>query len=151
MQQVIVVSQPAMTLNESEKMGAIRPGTREKAFAKRLDRALSMHPRAPDGYGRNTWLMRELTHANVTVSLETIRKWLAGEAVPRRAKMTALAKTLKVDESWLAMGVEQSVPLDSRRIEKLLEGLRQIEATTQDETVLEIVRNLLAGEPLNEN
>lgn len=124
-------------------MGGPRAGTRERAFAKRLDKALEMHPRAPNGYGRNSWLMRELTHANVTVSLETIRKWLAGEAMPRRPKMAALAKTLRVDESWLAMGVQAGDPIEDERVEKLVEGVRKIAETSDDPKVQAIVDRLL--------
>lgn len=69
---------PTLLMGQKTMVG-VRPGTRERAFAKRLNQALDMHPRSPAGYGRNSWLMRELTHANVEVSLETIRKWLAGE------------------------------------------------------------------------
>lgn len=117
-----------------------RPGTRERAFAKRLDQALDSHPRSPEGYGRNTWLMRELTHENVTVSLEAIRKWLAGEVMPRRAKMAALAKILHVDETWLAMGAQPAEnAVSPKRAEQLETALRKIEKMTDDEDIKRLI------------
>lgn len=122
------------------RMGGPRKGTREKAFAQRLSKALDDHPRCPEGYGRNTWLMRELAHQSVNVSLETIRKWLAGETMPRRLRMAALAKTLRVDETWLAMGT-QPLPLGltPARVQKLEEALRQIADMTDNEDIRHII------------
>jgi len=117
-----------------------RPGTRERAFAKRLEQALNDHPRCPEGYGRNTWLMRELTHENVTVSLETVRKWLSGETMPRRAKMTALAKILHVDETWLAMGAQiAGSTVSPKRAAQLESALRKIETMTADEEIKRLI------------
>ncbi len=137
--------------NRGIRMAGPQKGTREKAFARRLDKALSSHPRSPVGYGRNTWLLRELTHQNVNVSNETIRKWLAGEAMPRRDKMTALAKTLRVDETWLAMGVQpvsgQASPVGP--IEKataMLEALKAIRDKTADPEILAIIERTLDEE-----
>lgn len=122
-----------------------RKGTREKAFARRLDQALTAHPRSPAGYGRNTWLVRELAHQNVKVSNETIRKWLAGEAIPRRDKMAALAKTLRVDETWLAMGVQPAVQ-SSGEVEKLAAittALRQIRSIATDPRIIKIIDKVI--------
>lgn len=116
-----------------------RKGTRERAFAKRLDQALDRHPRCPTGYGRNTWLLRELQHQQVKVSNETIRKWLAGETMPRRPKMTAIAKALRVDETWLAMGAQSVEGLDESRIEVLTNALAEIKERTTDPAILEII------------
>lgn len=124
-------------------MAAIKVGAREKAFAKRLSTALDNHPRCPDAHGRNTWLMRELAHQNINVSLESIRKWLAGEAIPRRAKMTALAKTLRVDETWLTMGVQPAAAEGETRLSKMEAALRSIARLTDDEAIQAIIDRAL--------
>jgi len=124
-----------------------RKGTRERAFAERLETALGDHPRAPDGYGRLTWLKRELEHSRVSVSVETIRKWCSGESMPRRAKMTALAKTLRVDETWLAMGAQPlATPIGPERTDALKEAMREISELTNDPAVLAIVKRHLGEE-----
>lgn len=124
-----------------------RKGTREKAFARRLDKALSDHPRCPEGYGRNAWLKRELTHYNIDVSDETIRRWLNAIAMPRRDKMAALAKLFRVDETWLAMGVQPVEPMSSNdvaRAEALATALLEIKEKTDDPEIHEIIERLCA-------
>lgn len=131
-------------------MAGPRKGTREKAFARRLDKALSSHPRSPIGYGRNTWLLRELSHQSIKVSNETIRKWLAGESMPRRDKMTALAKTLRVDETWLAMGAQpvagEATETEIDKATALADALKSIRDKTTDPEILAIIRNTLGDE-----
>ena len=131
-------------------MAGIRKGTREKAFSRRLDKALTAHPRSPAGYGRNTWLLRELAHQNITVSNETIRKWLAGEAMPRRDKMAALAKTLRVDETWLAMGVQPVAGVDPEAVidkgAAMAEALKEIRAKTEDPEIIAIIQRTLGDD-----
>lgn len=121
-------------------------GTVEKAFAKRLTQALDRDPVCPPAYGRNTWLIRELAHQRVEVTLETIRKWLAGETMPRRRKMTALAKILRVDETWLAMGAQPVKVVSNDRVTALEEALREIEATTRSAQIRDIIANVLPSE-----
>ncbi|NJM49923.1 MAG: hypothetical protein HC843_02755 [Sphingomonadales bacterium] len=120
-------------------MGGIRQGSRERAFAKRLEQALDNHPRCPDDYGRLTWVMRELSHQRIEVTIETVRRWLTAVSMPRRPKMTALAKILGVDETWLAMGVQ---PVDSNaalKAQEVQDVLRQIEELTDNEEIKEII------------
>lgn len=121
-------------------MGGERTGTRERAFAKRLTQALDNHDRCPEAYGRNTWLKRELAHQRIEVSIETIRKWLSGETMPRRPKMAALAKTLRVDETWLAMGLQPLSPaMTPSRIDELEAVLREIEEMTEDAKIRDLI------------
>ncbi|MDR7061221.1 MULTISPECIES: hypothetical protein [unclassified Sphingopyxis] len=121
-------------------MGGIQPGSRERAFAKRLEQALDNHPRCPADYGRLTWVTRELAHQRINVTIETVRRWLGGMSMPRRAKMTALAKILQVDETWLAMGVQPvAADVPPSRVEELEAVLRQIEASTDDEKIKELI------------
>lgn len=75
------------------------------AFSERLRRTRDMEPLAPPGeYGRLTWLKRELeTRAGLSVSVNTVHKWVHGTALPRPDNITCLSKVLKVDQVWLAM------------------------------------------------
>lgn len=60
--------------------------------------------------------------------------------MPRREKMTALAKILQVDETWLAMGVQpvtEAVP--QSRVDLLEAVLREIEDTTDDAKIKELI------------
>jgi len=125
-------------------MAGPQKGSREKAFAKRLDSALDNHPRCPSGYGRNTWLQRELTHKNVEVSLETIRKWLSGETMPRRARMAALAQILHVDETWLAMGTQPTLSSGpNARVKELEAALERIGKLDDIDAIRSIVVNAI--------
>lgn len=115
-----------------------------RAFAKRLGQALTMHPASPAGYGRNTWLKRALDDKGLSVSNETIRKWLAGETIPRRGKMSVIAETLRVDTSWLAMGVQPSdVGVACDRILMLEDALLRISHLTDEAKILTIIQKAL--------
>lgn len=76
------------------------------AFAGRLEEACQRNPHVPEkNYGQLTWLKRQLEERhNEAVSLETVRKWLAGESRPRPDKIRLLAELLDVDEAWLSLG-----------------------------------------------
>lgn len=87
--------------------GVAKPRTiRDPAFAARFDKACkSMGDRIPS-YGRLAWIAQNFeTRFNTPITLETVRKWMAGETRPRHEKMTILAEMLEVDEAWLALGV----------------------------------------------
>lgn len=75
-------------------------------FARRLRQAVESHERAPDiEFGRGTWLREELAKVGgVKVSGNAVHKWWHGNAMPRRDTIRAIAKTLQVDELWLATG-----------------------------------------------
>lgn len=55
------------------------------------------------------WIQKEMRTRDVRVSLETVRKWLAGEGRPRPDKMDTLAKVLNVDVHWLTHGTRPDV------------------------------------------
>lgn len=121
-------------------MGRVHKGTRERAFARRLTQALDNHPRCPPDYGRLTWVTRELTHQRVHVKVETVRRWLTALSIPRAETIEALAKVLHVDETWLAMGTQPlGASAPQNRVEELEAVLRQIEETTQDEKIKELI------------
>jgi transcriptional regulator with XRE-family HTH domain len=126
-------------------MGGPRIGSRERQFARRLSQALDAHPRCPEEYGRLTWVKRELAHQKIDVTIETVRKWLSGETMPRRPKMAALAKVLMVDETWLAMGVhpanEAGTAGSPERVVELVGALRRIADMTADPRIKAIIKD----------
>lgn len=73
-------------------------------FKTRLNRACHTVSSIPaQGRGRNAYIAQQMK-----VSHESVRKWFSGEAIPRPKSMTALAKLLKVEVSWLQLGVDHS-------------------------------------------
>lgn len=74
-------------------------------FGRRLVQACEGNPDVPPlNFGRLGWFVEELEKHGVEVAAETVRKWFAGETMPRRAPAQALARILKVDEGWLLTG-----------------------------------------------
>lgn len=69
-------------------------------FSKRLLKACNESSVVPRyGKGQQTFIAGELK-----VSQEAVRKWLAGETVPRMKKSLELAELLGVKHSWLMLG-----------------------------------------------
>lgn len=85
----------------------------DKELAKRMQAALDRAPHVPvRKHGRLTWVSRELTRRGTKVTVETVRKWMAGEAQPRGANLDAVAALFDVDPGWLALG---TAPAGSKR------------------------------------
>lgn len=84
---------------------------RDPEFAKRLNSACDASGHCPPLHkGRLTWVQVELKrHFKEEVSVETVRKWFAGEAKPRPEKVAMLAELLQVDISWLSLGVDKGM------------------------------------------
>lgn len=81
------------------------------SFAQRLTQACNDNRDVPE-HGRG----RQVAIANrLKVTQEAVRKWFAGESVPRRAKMTSLAEYLGVEETWLALGVKPELDRAERK------------------------------------
>lgn len=75
------------------------------AFGQRLQEACDRSADAPAfNHGRLRWLVEALAGREIRISVETARRWVAGETRPRPNKMKALAEVLGVDEAWLALG-----------------------------------------------
>ena len=92
---------------------------RDPEFARRLESAMDQHPHAPPRHhGRLSWLKNELAKKpyEIDVSVETTRKWLAGESRPRPKKMERLAELLQVDPAWLAMGIDPDLSPRERKV-----------------------------------
>lgn len=81
-------------------------------FAVRLNQACDDSPDIPEyGKGRQTVLADKMG-----VSQEAVRKWLAGEATPKKDKVKALATILGVDEAWLALGIAPTLTARERKL-----------------------------------
>ncbi len=68
--------------------------------------ACDANPDIPQAnYGRLGWFTTQLsTKFNKAVTIETVRKWFSGEALPRHKTLSYLAHILNVDEAWLTIG-----------------------------------------------
>ena len=116
--------------------------SRETAFAKRLDQAMNRHPDCPGAYGRYTWIVNRLQDHQIKVTIETVRKWVNAVSMPRRDKMAALAKILRVDETWLAMGTKPAVN-ENDRVKDLKSGLEKILASNDVQEIHRIARKFV--------
>lgn len=73
-----------------------------KEFANRLNKACDDNPLIPEkNRGRQVYIKNK-----VGVSQEAVRRWFEGVSRPREKLMKKLAALLRVDEAWLALGVE---------------------------------------------
>lgn len=84
---------------------------RDPEFARRLNSSCDASGMCPPLHkGRLTWVQAELkSRFKEDVSVETVRKWFAGEAKPRPDKVAMLAELLQVDMSWLSLGVDKGL------------------------------------------
>jgi transcriptional regulator with XRE-family HTH domain len=84
-----------------------------EGFVVRLNNACDDVPHIipPHGEGRQIELAKRMG-----MSQEGVRKWFAGEAMPRRDAMSRLAAILEVEEPWLALGITPEVSTKDRRI-----------------------------------
>jgi len=90
---------------------------RDPEFAKRLSQACDGYTHVPPLHsGRLTWVQRELlSRFKEDVSVETVRKWFAGEAKPRPDKLAKLAQLLEVDVAWLSLGINPDLEPRERK------------------------------------
>lgn len=80
-------------------------------FKQRLKQACDDSTIVPEhGKGRQVSIANRLN-----VTQEAVRKWFAGEAIPRPAKMRELAEYLEVEESWLALGIKPELDRHEKR------------------------------------
>lgn len=86
-----------------------------KAFAQRMAQACDGNTQVPPpNFGRLQWFVDQMDERFGAKSTpETIRKWLAGETMPRPKSLHQLAEILQVDEAWLSLG--HAPELDQRQ------------------------------------
>lgn len=84
-----------------------------EGFVRRLNQACDDVPHIipPHGEGRQIELAKKMG-----MSQEGVRKWFAGEAMPRREMMRKLASVLEVEEPWLALGIMPELSRDEKKI-----------------------------------
>ncbi len=90
-----------------------------KAFSKRLNQACDDCDNIPE-YGKG----RQVVVANrMGVSQEAVRKWFAGESMPKAPKVKKLASILEVDVSWLVLGEKPELNREAKRLAgRVVEG-----------------------------
>ncbi|MER9524007.1 hypothetical protein NKI96_10525 [Mesorhizobium sp. M0292] len=92
-------------------------------FGRRLEQACDGHPDVPPlNFGRLGWFVEQLAMHDVHVANETVRKWFAGETLPRRQPQHALAQILKVDEGWLVTGKSPEFSETQRKNHNVVAG-----------------------------
>lgn len=88
----------------------VQPTPPHSAFAARLRDACDKAGAPPPDQRRSLWIRDEMGHRfREPVTVEVVRKWLAGEALPRPRKLKKLAELLGVDEGWLYSGMRKGV------------------------------------------
>lgn len=105
-------------------------------FARRMQIACDNNPDVPlPNYGRLGWFVTEIERRfNVTVTVETVRKWFAGDTFPRPKMMGYLAAVLSVDHAWLSVGATPEISEKQKKVRNatadgavnLIAGLIQI-------------------------
>jgi len=86
------------------------PVVRHPGFAKRLAQCLDTNPNVPDfGAGRQKWLVDEFEKKGITISPETIRKYIRGWIKPTPNKMRILSDILGVQRGWLEAGEDNGL------------------------------------------
>lgn len=91
---------------------------RHAAFGARLTKACDDAGVPPRNFGRLNWIRVGLSRQfGRQITAEAVRKWLAGETLPRTATLRSLASLLSVDPGWLYSGTasgvaEETAPFD---------------------------------------
>lgn len=90
-----------------------RRAAETEGFVRRLNQACDDMPHLIPAHGDG----RQITLAKrMGMSQEGVRKWFAGESMPRRAAMRKLAQLLDVEEPWLALGIMPEITTAEKRI-----------------------------------
>lgn len=88
-------------------------------FGQRIEHACNANPNVvpPANYGRLGWISKQLMDRFGTqVTIETVRKWIAGETRPRPEKLEQLATILEVDPEYLMLGRSPGLVEKDRRM-----------------------------------
>jgi len=97
-----------------------------------MQSACDGNPNVPlPNHGRLGWFVTELERRfQAKTTIETVRKWFAGETLPRPKMLGYLAAVLEVDHAWLSVGASP----------QLAEKQKKVRNATADGAV-----NLVAG------
>lgn len=91
---------------------------RDRDFGIRLTKACDGSSYCPPpNKGRLSWIKAQLFERfHETISVESVRKWLAGEMKPEANRLRQLAIILDVDESWLSLGIQPDLEPRARKV-----------------------------------
>jgi transcriptional regulator with XRE-family HTH domain len=97
-------------------------------FAYRLGVACETHPHCPPpNHGRLGWIRDQLkVRFEQSVTNESVRRWLAGEARPRVGTLAHLAEILQVEEAWLSVGTTQENAKELRAAQVVEKGAAMV-------------------------
>lgn len=71
----------------------------------------------PLNFGRLGWFVKQFEDRyGEAVTVETIRKWFAGQSRPRPKALSNLAQILEVDEAWLAVGKSPEISVQQQKV-----------------------------------
>jgi|AOAMet_48_BLW_10_2_1038533.scaffolds.fasta_scaffold07028_1 transcriptional regulator with XRE-family HTH domain len=108
-------------------------------FTSRLNESCAVSTKVPRfGKGQQTYIAKELG-----CSQEAVRKWFAGETIPRRGIAARLAKLLDVEYSWLVMGAAYG------EVDEIIKKAKNHDAAVYATVAYVIVKNVgvsLCGE-----
>jgi transcriptional regulator with XRE-family HTH domain len=93
---------------------------RHREFAKRMEQACETHPLCPPmHHGRLGWIAEQLEKKfGRKTTIESIRRWISGEARPRLETLNELAELFGVDSAWLALGTTPDFDPKDRKVRK---------------------------------
>lgn len=92
-------------------------------LAYRIGVACDSSPHCPPlNHGRLGWIADQIKgRFGKSVTTESVRRWLSGEARPRPAMLGYLAAILQVEEAWLSVGASQEAERE-RKATKIVEN-----------------------------
>jgi len=84
---------------------------RDAGYAQRLALACDRSDQCPPLHqGRQVWVVEQMADRfHISITTETVRKWMHGEAKPRLDKNSKLAELLGVDPVWLYQGIDPNL------------------------------------------
>src|SRR4051794_7240350 len=98
----MAIPNSARELSQAPNPTGPEPVSRYAGFAHRLTQCADFNPHVPSlGRGRLTFVGEKLASRGAQVSLEAVRKWFSGQAIPRREYQELLAELLQADVRWL--------------------------------------------------
>lgn len=91
-------------------------------FAVRMQQAADANPNVPPvNYGRLGWVVEALASKfEYATNVETVRKWFAGETMPRQKPAKLLAEVLNVTPEWLTLGASTDLGIKERKARNAL-------------------------------
>lgn len=95
---------------------------RHPDFARRLAEICDEKPEIPPlNQGRLVWFRQQFaSRFRVKITLESVRRWFAGDSRPRMLTMKQLAEVLEVPYEWLSLGVNRGATVKEQKARNAL-------------------------------